>query len=482
MANKNDLENNKTPEFRTIKSYKDEIKSNNASITDLINKYKNVEEIKNLNLQKAEIKSNYKANRRKALLDYRTKVLEVNTENKDKNEKRKSLTKAYNEKCDSLKTQYKTSIKELNEKIDGLKVDGQNNLKTYSADIEAKRKEIVEKNAVLFKEIGKLLEQISKIKAAFKIELSKLKETHKNQLVKYAEDQKVELNDFIASFRNKKDVAADIKALKEVQAKEEADFIAKQQSEISSNLSEEELFRLKKKHSANYLIFKNGHKVAINKLNAQVLTQFELTKKKQQIWLDYSKFKQELEYEEYLAEVENNKKIAAITGESIDHGDDEKGNVVVTWFKNTFRDIAVSINEKPSIIFGLLLMFTGIVFGFTISSFIIAANGFTASYSWVGIIVFGLELLGVLNMVNGFGMCKDRRLKSAVSSAIISVAICALSIVWISALSVPEYIVTEPAAVNISRILAVLFIITSIVGTVGSFITYDRHYLKDVKR
>jgi hypothetical protein len=154
------------------------------------------------------------------------------------------------------------------------------------------------------------------------------------------------------------------------------------------------------------------------------------------------------------------------------------GNAVTLFFKHLWRDIKVAIKSKPSIIFGLLVMLTGFIFGFTINNFIKLAYNFTAEYAYVGLLIFIYELAGVFNMVNGFGMCTSRRLKSVVGATIATVLMLITGILWIYATG--HYLTGSEnlELVPLTSSIIIVSLITSIIGVVGGYFTYDREALK----
>jgi hypothetical protein len=208
----------------------------------------------------------------------------------------------------------------------------------------------------------------------------------------------------------------------------------------------------------------------------------EIYKLKNDQWIVYQQYVQDLQYEEYLQELENKKEIDKAKGIVYDENADadvEQGNPVVLYFKHLFRDLKVSFTEKPSLIFGLLLCVAGIIVGFEINKFIGTANGFPDEMSYVGAIFFIYELVAMLNMVNGIGMCTERRLKTAVKSCICTVLLLALTVAWIVATKDARY--TPNADTTNSIIIMSICTITSIAGTVGAFFTYDKHYIKVIR-
>jgi len=269
---------------------------------------------------------------------------------------------------------------------------------------------------------------------------------------------------------------------------------------IKNNTSVEEVSydvekykELKNKFKVEFKEFRNANKAKIqeykakqqaeyNEAKAQGMSKIELRKLQNSQWLDFQQYVQDLQYEEYLKEVADKEELDKFRGINKDENADadvEQGNPVSLWFKHLFRDIKVSIQEKPSIIFGLLSCVTGILIGFKINVFMEAANGFPEEMSYVGIFVFVIELVGMINIVNGFGMCKERRLKSVVGSIICSLILLVLAIAWVIALNDPKYVHVGKEAQPI--VILIICVGTAIAGAIGSIFTYDKHYVK-VKR
>lgn len=211
-------------------------------------------------------------------------------------------------------------------------------------------------------------------------------------------------------------------------------------------------------------------------------SKLEIRKLKNDQWIVYQQYVQDLQYEEYLQEIENDKEIKKAKGIVEDanaDADKEQGNAFTLFFKHLFRDIKVSIKEKPSIIFGLLLCVAGILIGFKINTFILAAKGFQQDMEYVGFFFFAFELIAMLNMVNGFGMCTNRRLKTAVKATICTVLLVALNILWVVAINDPRYFGTDEATPSV--IIMLICTLTSVAGCIGSWLTYDKHYVKVIR-
>lgn len=240
-----------------------------------------------------------------------------------------------------------------------------------------------------------------------------------------------------------------------------------------------DLLNLRAEHKTQIQELKNTQKTELAEAKAQGMKKDELYKFKNDQWIKFSQYVQDLQYDEYLLEVKQKQELDAASGITVDEAKDadkEQGNPIAIWFKHLYRNIKVAIVEKPSIIFGLLSCIGGLVMGFEINKYITAANGFPANEGLPGIYVFILLLVGMLDAVCGVQMCGERRLKSAISSVICAVIITVFGILWIVALNSESY--TSNAAATQTISFTVLYMICAIAGAVGSMFTYNKHYVK----
>ena len=183
---------------------------------------------------------------------------------------------------------------------------------------------------------------------------------------------------------------------------------------------------------------------------------------------------------------EMNEEVVETPVEEITSDDSERnnGNPFLNYFRLLFRDIRVHFKEKPGTIFGLLVLIPGILIGFTINTFISAAHGMNNNVSQLakmgGLLVFIVEVSGVLNIVNGFGIMTSRRLKSSILAAVVAVITCVCGALWYIITS--KYMIPRskyiPAA-NMSQIIIIICMATSVIGAVGSFFFYDKNFKKD---
>lgn len=365
-------------------------------------------------------------------------------------------------------------------------------LKALEQEQAAKLAEISEDKAeaatLLKASKAELSAAIKAVKLAQKQNLKSLQAEHKKQLQEFKLKQDEELKNYISSFPSKKDVAEACARLKIEQETALTELKASHEAKLAAldSSNQDALLSLKKKNQTEILEVTYAQKAEMTKTKNSVLSAFLLNKFKYQQYLDYSKYEQELQYDEYNLELAQAEEIDRTMGKKKDESGDqdvEHGNPVLVWFKQFFRDIRVSVKEKPSIIFGLLLCLPGILIGFNIDKFINSGYGFPENASYVGIIVFGYELLGMINIVNGFGMCNQRRLKSVVNATLTSAISISFSLAWIIAINRPDFVPgLYQSQADFTVFLMAFSIIINIVGVVGGYFTYDKHYQKEVKR
>ncbi len=240
-----------------------------------------------------------------------------------------------------------------------------------------------------------------------------------------------------------------------------------------------ELLSLRNEHKAQIKELQNTQKTELLEAKAQGMDKVAYHKLKNDQWIAFSQFVQDLQYDEYLLELKQKKELDEANGVVVDEtkdADKEQGAAIVIWFRHLIRNIRVSVTEKPSIIFGLLSCVGGLLMGFEINKYITAANGFPAGEGLPGIYVFILLMAGMLDAVCGVQMCGERRLKSAVSSVICTVIIIVFGILWIAALNGDNYTANDDS--NRTIIFTIVYIICAITGAVGSMFTYNKHYVK----
>lgn len=244
-------------------------------------------------------------------------------------------------------------------------------------------------------------------------------------------------------------------------------------------LQKAELISLKNEHKKLIVAMQENQKDELAEAKAQGMEKAEIHKLKNDQWIAYSQYVQDLQYDEYLLELKQKKELDAANGVVVDEtkdADKEQDAAIVIWFKHLIRNIKVSVSEKPSIIFGLLSCIGGLLMGFEINKYIVAANGFPSGEGLPGIYVFILLMAGMLDAVCGVQMCGERRLKSAISSVICTLVIVVFGILWIVALNGDNY--TANAASNQTITFTIVYVICAIAGAVGSMFTYNKHYVK----
>lgn len=327
--------------------------------------------------------------------------------------------------------------------------------------------------------------ELAEIKKAQVEELKVFKEAQVEQK-KLAAKVKAEVKEENAKFFAKK--KADFEVFKAQQAKAKEEFVANHDNLVEiykfdqQQKAEAEAFAETKRNEE--LFFVSNQKNKVNKVDLN--WQNEVVKFRLNQFETFHRREDVLRYDEYLLEQKQKEEIDALlpskqTGDSknaLKDADKEEGNPVAIFFKHLWRDLKYSIINKPSIIFGLLVMFTGVIFGFTINKFIRIAYNFTAEYAYVGMLIFIFELAAVFNMVNGFGMCSSRRLKSVVNATIATIIMLVTGIIWIYSVN---YRLTGASDLELGpetvRII-ILCLVTSIIGVIGGYFTYDREYLK----
>lgn len=359
----------------------------------------------------------------------------------------------------------KTPNGDLNEKIKALKVEHKAALKEMITKHNEELKEFKAKQAVQ-------LTEWKADQAQRKINANNLKKEQVVALKKFKEDEFAKLQEFKAG------QADEAKAFYETHNNlvEISKFQSKQAQDLNA---------FKSKQSDELFVFVSNQKTQLNKIDADWKN--ELVKYRLNQFEKFHRHEDTLRYDEYLLEQKQNAEIDALkpredkgdSANALEDADKQKGNAFVLFFKLLFRDIRVSMTEKPSIIFGLLTMVTGIVFGFNINSFIEVGYNFTASQAYVGAVIFIFELAGMLNMVNGFGMCGQRRLKSVVSATICTIIEIVMAIVWIY--NVKNNLVGTSASADLQQTtfkVLIVCVVTAVIGTIGGYFTYDREYLK----
>lgn len=240
-----------------------------------------------------------------------------------------------------------------------------------------------------------------------------------------------------------------------------------------------ELVSLRNEHKAQLKELQDSQKADLLDAKAQGMSKEQIHKLKNDQWIAYSQYLQDLQYDEYLLEQSHKKALDDANGVVVDESKDadkEQGAAIVIWFRHLIRNIKVSLSEKPSIIFGLLSCVGGLLIGFEINKYIVAANGFPSGEGLPGIYVFVLMMAGMLDAVCGIQMCGERRLKSAISSSICAVIILVFGILWISALGADNYTSTSESGTSI--IITIIIMVCSVAGAIGNMFTYNKHYVK----
>jgi len=350
--------------------------------------------------------------------------------------------------------------------------------------------------------------EIKELKAKHKAKLKELASAHDAELAEIKVKQAEEL----ATFKNNQvEQKATAKAVKKQVKLEYAEYKQKQQSELqeftnkiqteianfeaqNSNLVDiynftneknAELDNFKKSQKEAFMFFDSKEKNKVNKVNLNWKN--EVIKYRIDQFEQYHTVEERLRYDEYLLEQSQKAELAELTGENTSKSDSatalvdadkEHGNPVVLFFKHLWRDMKVTLGEKPSIIFGLLVMVTGVIFGFTIGDFVSIANKFSEEYAVVGLLIFIFEMAGMLNLVNGFGMCTSRTLKSVIMSTLTTILILGTGIAWMYLVKNKLLTAADPALVSKTNIVLVICMVTSLVGSIGGYFTYDKENLQ----
>ena len=349
---------------------------------------------------------------------------------------------------------------------------------------------------------------IKELKTEHKAKLKELASKHDAELAEIKVKQAEEL----ATFKNnqveqkatakavKQQVKLEYVEYKQKQENELKEFTNKIQTEISNfeaqnsnlvdiynftNQKNAELEDFKKNQREAFMFFDSKEKNKVNKVNLNWKN--EVIKFRIDQFEQYHTVEEKLRYEEYLLEQSQKAELAELTGNKTSKGDNanalvdadkEQGNAVVLFFKHLWRDMKVTLGEKPSIIFGLLVMVTGVIFGFTIGDFVTIANKFSEEYAVVGLLIFIFEMAGMLNLVNGFGMCTSRALKSVIMATITTMLILVTGIAWMYFVKNKLLTAADPALVSKTNIILVICMVTSVVGTIGGYFTYDKENLQ----
>lgn len=348
---------------------------------------------------------------------------------------------------------------------------------------------------------------LNELKAQHKAVLKELASKHDAELAEVKAQQAKDLEVFKANQveqkelakKVKEDVKAEYEEYKQKQAQDLTEFANKIQAEIDNfkaqnanlvdcyhyeNQKKSELEEFKKSQREAFMFFDSKEKNKVNKVNLNWKN--EVIKFRIDQFEAYHTVEERLRYEEYLLEQQQKQEIASLTnvtakGDSataLVDADKEQGNPVALFFKHLWRDTKVTIAEKPSIIFGLLLMVTGIVFGFTIGKYTTIANNFESKYAVVGVFIFIFEMAGMLNLVNGFGLCSSRTLKNCILATITTVLICVSGILWIYFVHNKLLVAADPALVTETDIIIIICIVTSVAGSIGGYFTYDKENLQ----
>lgn len=353
-------------------------------------------------------------------------------------------------------------------------------------DLKSKIKELkLEQKAMLRDMIADHDAELKKIRDEQKVELQRFKEAQVGQkeiAKKTKEEVRIQNKEFYANLKN------EYQTFLQNQVADKAEFEASHTNLVDIykfDLAQKEaldIFAIKQRNAK--MIFDSQQKNKVNKVDLDWKN--EIVKFRLEQFEKFHRREDVLRYDEYLLEQKQKAEIEALmpktektdSNNSLKDADKESGNVVTLFFKHLWRDIKVAIKTKPSIIFGLLVMLTGFIFGFTINKFIKLAYNFTAEYAYVGLLIFIYELAGVFNMVNGFGMCTSRRLKSVVSATIATVLMLITGILWIYATG--HYLTGSEnlELVPLTSSIIIVSLITSIIGVVGGYFTYDREALK----
>ncbi len=350
--------------------------------------------------------------------------------------------------------------------------------------------------------------KIKELKLAHKQALKELADKHNVELSAIKEKQVEELKQFKLNQVEQKEHAKKVKEevkleyteykQKQTQALEE--YSNKIQTEIlnykaqNSNLVDvynftneknAELENFKRNQKEEFMFFDSKEKNKVNKVNLNWKN--EVIKYRIDQFEQYHTVEERLRYDEYLLEQQQKAEIDELSGNNKTKGDSttalvdadkEQGNPVVLFFKHLWRDMKVTISEKPSIIFGLLVMVTGVIFGFTIGDYTAIANKFSEEYAVVGLLIFIFEMAGMFNLVNGFGMCTSRTLKSVIMATITTVLILGTGIAWMYLVKNKLLVAADASQVSKTNLILIICMVTSVVGTIGGYFTYDKENLQ----
>lgn len=176
--------------------------------------------------------------------------------------------------------------------------------------------------------------------------------------------------------------------------------------------------------------------------------------------------------------------------QNIDYDKPQKG--FVAWLRNVWLGIVDSFKYNPCKLAGILIALPGLFIGFFLGTHSqVQFYVLKGEFDFSGLFMFILVLLGCVNIFNGVTLMSKKNLGTIITSAICSIVITIVGILWIQRIFysmelvnsgqviLPEGKLYELGKYEIQSILSVCAsILCSIVGCIYGYIKRDKNYKK----
>lgn len=162
----------------------------------------------------------------------------------------------------------------------------------------------------------------------------------------------------------------------------------------------------------------------------------------------------------------------------------KKQNAFVKFLDDWWYGFKDSFKYNPCKLAGILVALPGLFMGFFLGvhSKILFLNN-----NYYGLYMFLMVLLGCINVFNGVTLMGKRNLGSVITSALCSIVISVVGVLWIVAIFQSynaDVVLSKPYTLNIEHYVSmgcvVLSIVCSISGCILGFIKRDKNYKKVV--
>lgn len=160
------------------------------------------------------------------------------------------------------------------------------------------------------------------------------------------------------------------------------------------------------------------------------------------------------------------------------------GSSIASTAKLKAFDIKTSFKYNKSLLPGILLFLPAIFIGLFLGSHataVLRINSNVTDFSVnIGAYLFGLVLLGCINIFNAFAVISKKNLFSSICSAVCTVLLLLFGGLYLMSFIVNWSAVTKDSALMISLICIGVSMISSLVGCILSFLHINWNYKKDI--